>query len=138
MDRADLYAFMHRQRYGVISSMSTRGIPQSALVGIATTPDLEIIFDTIRSSRKYANLIVQSSCSFVVGWTGEQTVQFEGFAIELAGPELQRYQEKYFAVWPEGRARMSWPDIAYFLVRPRWIRYSDFDQAPPFIGETVF
>jgi hypothetical protein len=82
MDRAAICSFMEQHRYGVISSMSEGGIPQSALVAIATTPELEIIFDTIRSSRKYANLIQHASCSFVVGWAGEQTVQFEGVALE--------------------------------------------------------
>jgi hypothetical protein len=33
---------------------------------------------------------------------------------------------------------MEWPDIAYFVVRPRWIRYSDYDQRPPRIEETTF
>jgi len=32
---------------------------------------------------------------------------------------------------------MNWPDIAYFVVRPRWIRYSDYDQKPPIIEEVV-
>jgi len=27
------------------------------------------------------------------------------------------------------------PDIAYFVVRPRWIRYSDYDKRPPIIEE---
>ncbi len=27
------------------------------------------------------------------------------------------------------------PDIAYFVVRPRWICYSDYDQKPPIIEE---
>jgi hypothetical protein len=30
---------------------------------------------------------------------------------------------------------MSWPGIVYFVVRPAWIRYSDFDQSPPLIRE---
>jgi hypothetical protein len=33
---------------------------------------------------------------------------------------------------------MAWPGIAYFVVRPRWIRYSDFAQKPPRIEEMVF
>jgi hypothetical protein len=107
-------------------------------VGIATTPELEIIFDTVKSSRKYPNLVERPSCSFVVGWDGEQTVQFEGDAFEPAGEELKRYQEAYFVVWPDGPARMSWPGITYFVVRPRWIRYSDFDRTPPFIEEITF
>lgn len=42
------------------------------------TPELEIIFDTVKSSRKFQNLMSNSISSFVVGWTGEITVQYEG------------------------------------------------------------
>ena len=138
MDRAAIHSFMVQFRYGVVSTISDNGTPQSALVGVATTPELEIVFDTVNSSRKYANLTQRPCCSFVVGWSGEQTVQFEGVAIEPAGEELKRYQEAYFAAWPDVPARMAWPGIAYFVVRPTWIRYSDFDQSPPLIEETGF
>jgi len=132
---ADVHAFMSRSKLGVLGTIGPDGAPQSALVGIATTPQLEIVFDTVRSSRKYANLIARPACSFVVGWTGEQTVQFEGVADELRPPELERYQKVYFQVWPDGPARMGWPGIVYFVVRPAWIRYSDFDHNPPLIQE---
>lgn len=138
MDRAAIYAFMSEFRYGVVSSISSNGTPQSALVGIAVTPELEIVFDTVQSSRKYPNLIERPECSFVVGWGGEQTVQFEGIAVEPEGAELERVQEAYFAVWPDGPARTLWPGIAYFVVRPRWLRFSDFDQSPPLIVEMSF
>ena len=138
MDRFSLHAFMSQYRYGVVSSLSSGGTPQSALVGIAVSTELEIIFDTVKSSRKYPNLIAHPACSFVVGWGGEQTVQFEGIAEEPHGSELKRCQEIYFAAWPDGPARMAWPGIAYFVVRPRWIRYSDFDQNPPLIEEMAF
>jgi hypothetical protein len=138
MDREGVYSFMAGCRYGVVSSLSKDGHPQSALVGIATTQELEIIFDTVNTSRKYRNLIGCPSCSLVVGWDGEQTVQFEGVAIEPKGHDLKRYQEAYFAYWPECVAHASWPGIAYFVVRPRWIRYSDYDQRPPLIEEFAF
>ena len=138
MDRAAIYAFMAQHRYGVVSTISRDGTPQSALVGITTTPRLEIIFDTVRSSRKYPNLIERPSCSFVVGWGGEQTVQFEGIAVEPVGTELERYQREYFTVWPDGPSRLCWPGIAYFVVQPKWIRYCDFDQSPPLIEEITF
>jgi pyridoxine/pyridoxamine 5'-phosphate oxidase len=112
METEGIYSFMARFRYGVVSSMSREGNPQSALVGIATTPELEIIFDTLNSARKYRNLIARPSCSLVVGWDGEQTVQYEGIAAEPKGAELKRYQEAYFAVWPDCFAHLSWPGIA--------------------------
>ena len=140
MTEADFYAFIAKNRLGVLGTIGHRGTPQSALMGIAITPQLEIIFDTVKTSRKYPNLIARAACSFVIGgWgAGEQTVQYEGEAEELKPRELERYQEIYFKAWPDGPARMSWPGIVYFFVRPTWIRYSDFDQNPPLIGEFTF
>jgi hypothetical protein len=74
----------------------------------------------------------------VIGWAGEQTVQYEGEATELRGPELKRCQDVYFQAWPDGPARLTWPGIVYFVVRPKWICYSDFDQVPPLIQEFTF
>ena len=135
--QAELYRFMASQRLGVLGTIGPTGTPQSALVGIAVTPKLEIVFDSVKSSRKYPNLIGRSACSFVIGGWGnvEQTVQYEGIAEELRSPELERYLEVYFKAWPDGLARMSWPGIVYFVVRPIWIRYSDFGQNPPVIFE---
>lgn len=140
MTETDLYAFLARHRLGVLGTVCGSGAPQSALVGIAVTPKLEIIFDTVKSSRKYPNLISGPACSFVIGgWgSGEQTVQYEGRAEELKPPELRHYQKAYFKVWPDGPSRMNWEGIVYFVVRPRWIRYSDFDHDPPRIYEFAF
>jgi hypothetical protein len=62
----------------------------------------------------------------------------EGAAFQPTGPDLVRYQQVYFAAWPDGPDRLNWPGIAYFVVRPRWIRYSDFDRRPPLIEEFTF
>ena len=137
MNRAALCAFINRQRYGVVSSSAPNGTPQSALVGIAATSRLEIIFDTVKSSRKYPNLHQRPKCSLVIGWSGEQTLQLEGIAQEPQGETLIGFQEVYFAQWPECREHMSWPGIAYFVVRPEWIRYTDYDQNHPLIQEIM-
>jgi hypothetical protein len=63
------------------------------------TPELEIIFDTVKSSRKFQNLMSNSSCSFVVGGTGEITVQYEGQAHQPEEAALAYYQAVYFATW---------------------------------------
>jgi pyridoxine/pyridoxamine 5'-phosphate oxidase len=134
----ELFHFIEQSRLGVLSSIGPAGKPQSALVGFAVTEKLEIIFDTVKSSRKYGNLIARPECSFVFGWSGEQTVQYEGNAEELAGELLLQYQDLYFRVWPDGPARANWPGIVYFVVRPNWARYSNFDQNPPLIREFTF
>ena len=138
MTQPDLYGFLRLCKLGVVNTIGDSNVPQSALVGIAVSDKLEIVFDTVDRSRKYSNLIARPKCSFVIGWTGEQTVQYEGDAYKLSEGELQQYQQIYFEAWPECRAHLSWPGIVYFVVRPRWIRYSDFDQSPPLVEEFTF
>lgn len=138
MTKAELFGFMAARRLGVLGSVSPEGEPQSALVGIAVTEELEIVFDTLTTTRKYRNLTADSRACFAIGWEGEQTVQFEGKAFVPEGSELDRYKSVYFARWPDGPVRQSWPGIVYFVVRPRWIRYSDFDRRPPLIEEQSF
>lgn len=67
MDQAAIYNFMAGFCYGIVSSVAADGSPQSALVGIAVTPQFEIVFDTVKSTRKYANPIARPRCSFAVG-----------------------------------------------------------------------
>lgn len=129
---------MAAQKLGVLGHQSPEGAPRSALVGICVTPELEIVFDTVSSSRKYGCLLANPAASFAIGWAGEATVQLEGQAFQPTGADLVRYQKVYFAAWPECREHMSWPGIAYFVVRPSWIRYSDYDQNPPLIQEFRF
>jgi general stress protein 26 len=139
MTETDLYSFIAGCKYGVLGTTGESGAPQSALVGIAVTEKLEIVFDTVKSSRKYRNLVARPECSFSIGWAGEKTVQYEGVAEELGGGEHQKiYFEAYFKAWPDGPARLSWPGIVHFVLRPKWIRYSDFDRRPPLIQEFTF
>ncbi len=140
MTKAELYDFLTKWKLGVLGTTSRARTPQAALVGIAVTPKLEIVFDTVKGSRKYPNLIARPACSFVIGgWAvGEQTVQYEGVAEELKPPNRKRYLQVYFKAWPDGPARLSWPGLVHFVVRPTWIRYSDFDQRPPLVREFIF
>jgi len=118
----------------VAAYISPEGAPQSAVLAIAVTPDLEIVFDTVNSSRKYRNLKANPRCS-VVMWSGEITLQYEGIAEETGS---DHYKEAYFKKLPDGRDRLSWPGITYFVVRPKWIRYSNFHTRPPKIEEFSF
>jgi pyridoxine/pyridoxamine 5'-phosphate oxidase len=131
---AELSGFIASCDLAVVSYLSPEGTPQSAVVGIAVTPDLELVFDTVSSSRKYRNLKARSQCSIVL-WSGDVTIQYEGFAEETAE---DRYREAYFKKLPDGRDRLSWPGITHFVVRPKWIRYSDFAARPRLIEEFSF
>jgi hypothetical protein len=131
MEQSELLAYLRSQRLGVLGTLAPSGEPQAALVGYAVTPDLEILFDTLQTTRKYRNMTANPRVSFTVGNTvghgDECTVQYEGIAEELAGELLRRLQPVYFATWPDGVERVQWPHITWFVIRPRWIRYSDFN-----------
>jgi len=107
------------------------GAPQSALVGIAVTPVLEIIFDTLEKSRKFANIARDPRVAFVICWQAEVTVQYEGVARRISSTELGPYHEIYFRKYTDGPSRLKWDGITYYVVTPKWIRYSDYDQTPP-------
>ena len=133
-----IYDFITKNKYAVLSTVSEKGMPQSALVGIAVTRDLKIIFDTVTTTRKYKNLIINPAIAFVIGWVDEQTVQYEGTARIPKDQQFDKLLVVYFKVFPDGKDRKeNWKDITYFYVEPRWIRYSNFNE-PVQIEEMEF
>ena len=138
MDKQGLLKFLTTNRLGVLSTIGPKGEPQSALVGIAITPEFEIVFDCVARSRKFANLRRDTRAAFVVGWQGEVTVQFEGVAKQISSTELGKHHEIYFQAFADGPERLKWEDISYFVVAPKWIRYSDFAKSPPEIRDFTF
>lgn len=135
MTRDELVQFLRRYKLAVQASVAPGGVPQAAVVGFAVTDDLEIVFDTVATTRKYRNLLADPRIALVVGWDDEITAQIEGIADVPTGDELARVQASYFAAHPGGRDRLSWPGIRHLRVWPTWIRYSDFTRTPPRIVE---
>jgi general stress protein 26 len=127
MNRLDLLRFLQKHRLAVVATNSQSGPPESAVVGIAVSDQLEIVFDTLSDTRKCQNLRRNPNISLVIGWDAEITVQLEGVADEPAGEQLSRLKKVYFAAYADGPQRESWPRITYFRVRPNWARYSDFN-----------
>jgi general stress protein 26 len=138
MTRDALLQFMQSEKYAVQASVSPNGVPQAAVVGIAVSDRFELVFDTLASSRKAPNLRANPAVAFVIGGTrdaDERTVQYEGTADEPSGGELERLLALYYARFPEGPERRSWPGLIYVRVKPTWIRYSNFNADPPEIVE---
>ncbi|HVJ93806.1 MAG TPA: pyridoxamine 5'-phosphate oxidase family protein [Labilithrix sp.] len=135
MDRAGIIAFVRAQKWAVQASVTRAGRPQAAVIGVAITDDLELVFDTLSDTRKAENLRVNARVAFVIGWDDGQTVQYEGIVDEPTGDDLARLKAAYFARFPDGVERESWPGITYFRARPTWIRYSDFRGESPRVVE---
>lgn len=126
MTRGGLVAFLRKHKLCVETSVHAGGGPQAAVVGYACTDELELVFDTVTTSRKYRNLKADPRCAIVV-WDEAVTVQLEGVADEPTGEELERLRACYFVAYPDGRDRLrDWADLTYLRVRPQWARYSDF------------
>jgi pyridoxine/pyridoxamine 5'-phosphate oxidase len=134
MERDEVFSYLAKHRYGVVSSMAVGGQPQSALVGIAVSSSLEVVFDTLRTTRKYCNLAANPKCSVVVGWQDEQTVQLDGLARELTVDD-HALRDVYFQTWTDGRDRLAWPGLTHFVVTPTWMRFSDYRGPQPEIQE---
>lgn len=135
MTKHELLAFLRRHQWAVESSVHPSGGPQAAVVGFAVTDSLEFVFDTLDAARKVRNLRRDARVALVIGWDEGQTVQVEGEADEPRGDTLSRLKLDYFQVFPDGRARESWPGIAFVRVRPTWIRYADFRSGKPVVSE---
>jgi pyridoxine/pyridoxamine 5'-phosphate oxidase len=66
------------------------------MVGFAVTDQFEIVFDTLRTTRKAQNLRQNPHIALVIGgWVpdDERTVQYEGEADEPSGAELDRLKQ---------------------------------------------
>ena len=141
MTRAAILEFMRCHSLAVQASVSPAGAPQAAVVGFIVTDDFEVVFDTVETTRKVVNLRRNARCALVIGGMAngdERTVQLEGITDEPTGTDLERLKELYFVRFPDVRGRQHWPGLTYIRVRPRWLRFSDFNQSPPAVAEFAF
>jgi pyridoxine/pyridoxamine 5'-phosphate oxidase len=130
MKLEEVLEIIRKKRLAIVSTVHDSGAPEAALVGFAVTEGNEIVFDTLASSRKAVNIARRPAAALVVGWEDDISVQIEGEARRPQGDDLANAKAAYFREWPDGRARENWPDIAYIVVRPRWMRYACYAGAP--------
>ena len=135
MTLEEVFDIARRKRFLVVSTVGESGAPEAALMGFALTEANEIVFDTLASSRKAVNLARNPSAAVVIGWDNNMSLQIEGSARRPVGDDLASAKAAYFREWPDGRARETWPDIAYVVVKPKWIRYSNYAAGPPVVEE---
>lgn len=130
----ELISLLGRQQFAVVSTLGSDGRPQAAVVGVALTPDGTLVLDTLERTNKAQNLR-RDTRTAVVLWDGAQTAQVEGHAEEPKGDERARAVTAYLARFADGQERVAWPGITYFVVRPRWVRWTDFGTTPETIRE---
>jgi pyridoxine/pyridoxamine 5'-phosphate oxidase len=132
------YTFLSERSLTVISTISTDNNPEAAVIGFGQTKDLEIVFGTDNSSRKYKNLLTNPKVAFVIGWEKTETVQYEGTARELSVEELSVVCDNYWKKNPHAEAHHKNPGQRYFIVTPTYIRYTNIGIKPWDIKEIAF
>lgn len=138
MSIEDFYRFMNAKPLAVLSTLHADGTPQAAVIGFGQTKELEIVFGTDNSSRKYANLKHDPHVALVIGWDNGETVQYEGVARELSSGELGLVRENYWQKTPDAEAHHRQPGERYFIVTPKWIRYTNLKAVPLEVAELKF
>ena len=136
--RAELLAFLRRHPYAVQSSVSPAGTPQAAVVGVVVSDAFDVVFDTLRDSRKGRNLALNPAVALAFGSVAadaSRTVQIEGVADIIDPVGHEALVAMYLAAFPDGRERQRQPDLIYVRVRPWWLRDSDYGVTPPRIDE---
>jgi hypothetical protein len=130
MKLEEVFDIVRQKRLAVVSTVDDSTAPEAALVGFALTERNEIVFDTLGSSRKAINIASRAATALVIGWDNDITIQIEGDARRPLSEDLTYAKAAYYREWPDGRARENWPDIAYIVVKPRWMRYANYAGAP--------
>ena len=130
---AELLGYMRSHKLAVVSTLGAGGRPQSALVGVGIAEDFGIVFDTVSTSRKHANLLRDPRVAVTFSGPAEQTLQYEGTAMPVSksDPRDAQHREDYYRAWPDGRDRaVNWPTLVYWRIEPHWLRFSDYDRGP--------
>lgn len=130
--------FIKRHKLAVLSTVNTDDKPQSAVLEFGETEELELIFDTFASARKYKNLQTNTFVSLVIGWDENITVQYEGIAEEIKGEKAKKYQQAFWSKNPDAERWKLLGGMTYFKVTPTWIRYSDLNKDPWELFEITF
>ena len=138
-DKKFIYNFVHKQRIATLATVDHSNKPEASVIEFGDTPELEIIFDTLsKTYRKYKNLKKNPAVAMVIGWEDNITVQYEGTAREISGEEAEKYKNIFFEKTPEAKKWDINPEIRYFVVKPKFVRYADYDGKPYKIIELKF
>jgi len=132
--------YMSKQLLAVVSTKNEFGDIESAVVAFTETDDLELIFQTPNSTRKYKNLKHDSQVAVVIGWDLNEniTIQYEGIAIEADIQEIDKYRKIQLLKHNRSKKYAFLEENKYFKISPKWIRYSDLKTDPPIIFTLEF
>lgn len=128
--KAELLGLTRTTYYAALATSSVDGEPEVAPLRYTVTDDFEFVMGTLRTSRKYANLMANDRVALVI-WRDELSIQVEGRFDEPTGSEGDRLRSHFATELPgEAKRREGRPAHTFFRVRPTWARASDFTVEP--------
>lgn len=122
--------FIKRHNLAVLATTTPENKPEAAIVEFSEKDNLELIFDTFFTFRKYKNLQSNTNVAVVIGRDEDKTVQYEGEAIELKDNELKECQKIHVTKLPDAAKFVEMKDIKFFKIIPKWARYTDVSKHP--------
>ncbi|MGC9347884.1 MAG: pyridoxamine 5'-phosphate oxidase family protein [Anaerolineae bacterium] len=123
--RIKLTALLNSQRYAVLATVGTDGVPHTSLMAFAPTPDLtRLIFATRRDTRKYASIRSNPTVALLIDNRDNVPEDVEraiavtatGEAQELRGKARARGSDLYLARHPYMADLVTSPDCALIQV----------------------
>jgi len=126
--------FLKTQKHMVIATESN-SIPEAALVGFCEFDNLNLMFGTATTSRKFQNIQNNSRVAIVFGFSEGITVQYEGIVSIMIGNEIAEDKKKYFEKQPQAKKYESDPNQVYLKIIPIWVRYTNVTQDPQEVFE---
>ena len=135
--KSEVYVFLSEQKHAVISTVNSKGNPESAMVGFAQNKDLELIFGTDKTTRKAQNIKAKNNVSVVVNGDAK-CIQYEGNAHLVTGNELEKFLEIFFEKIPGLSKYAKLENQIYYKITPNWVRLIDHNFSPGKISELTF
>lgn len=137
-----IFNLLDKNEFGVVAtySLDKNKPPESAVVAISHTLELNIVFGSFKQTRKNNNLKNNSSISVVIGWNNElkQTIQLEGnVKLIINKQERETLGKKHCLKNKDSEKYHTDLRQEYFKIIPNWIRYSDFSKDPQEVWEVV-
>lgn len=130
MTREELLIVARKQPYVAVATTSDDGKPQAATMRCAVSDGFELVFGTLSTSRKFANLQRRAEVA-VVMWDPLFSMQIEGTFDLPDGRDAERIRQVFARFYPaDFRDREARPTHLFFRVMPRWLRYCDFADEP--------
>lgn len=130
--------FMKSHTLAVLATASSSAIPEASAVGISVMDNMQILFGTFNTSRKWENLQKNARVSLVIGWEHGKTIQYEGVAEELMETEKAEALKIHFANVPSFAKYVSDNQAILYRVKPESVKYSDHSQDPADVINLTF